>query len=124
MLNEKEELLLKNKDFADTFNEYFASIAESLDLLKWENKTNVLGFNDSNQANLDIIIRKYGKHPIIQIIKQKFRIRKKNLVQLVSKDEVTKIIKDLKNNKKCCTFNNHSNKNYTYLHSQLKIAKY
>ena len=100
------------------------SIAESLDLLNWENKANVLGFNDSNQDYLDIIIRKYGKHPIIQMIKQKFRIRTKNLVQLVSKDGVTKMIKDLKNNKKCCTFNNHSTKNYTCLHSQLKIDKY
>ena len=32
MLNENGELLLKDKDIADTFNEYFGSIVESLDL--------------------------------------------------------------------------------------------
>ena len=32
MLNENGELILKDKDVADTFNEYFESIAESLDL--------------------------------------------------------------------------------------------
>ena len=34
MLNENEELLLKDKYVADTFNEYFRSIVESLDLYK------------------------------------------------------------------------------------------
>ena len=32
MLNENGELLLKDKNIADTFNEYFGSIAESIDL--------------------------------------------------------------------------------------------
>ena len=31
MLNENGELLLKDKDIANTFNEYFGSIVESLD---------------------------------------------------------------------------------------------
>ena len=34
ILNENGELLLNDKDIADTFNEYFGSIAESLDLYK------------------------------------------------------------------------------------------
>ena len=34
MLNENGELLLKDKDIADTFNEYFESIVESLGLYK------------------------------------------------------------------------------------------
>ena len=38
MLNENGELVLKEKDIADTFNEYFWSIVESLDLYKWEIK--------------------------------------------------------------------------------------
>ena len=32
MLNENGELLLKDKDIADTFSEYFGSIVASLDL--------------------------------------------------------------------------------------------
>ena len=49
MLNENGGLLLKDKDIADTFNEYFGSIVESLDLYKWESEITDLGLNDSNQ---------------------------------------------------------------------------
>ena len=59
MLNKNGELLLKDKDFADTFNEYLGSIFESLDLYKLENEISDLGLNDSNQDYLDIIVRKY-----------------------------------------------------------------
>ena len=55
MLNENGELLLKDKDIADTFNDYFWSIVESLDLYKWESEITDLGLNDSNQDYLDII---------------------------------------------------------------------
>ena len=49
MLNKKGELLLKDKDVADIFNEYFGSIVESLDLYKWESEISDLGLNCSNQ---------------------------------------------------------------------------
>ena len=68
MLNEKGELLLKDKDVADIFNEYFGSIVESLDLYKWESEISDLGLNYSNQDYLDIIICKYEKHENIQMI--------------------------------------------------------
>ena len=96
MLNENGELLLKDKDIADTFNEYFGSIVESLDLCKWESKISDLGSDDSNQDYLDITIRKYEKHPSIKMIKQNFRISKKFSFEPVSKVEVKKIIKGLK----------------------------
>ena len=76
ILNENGELLLKDKDIADTFNEYFGSIVESLDLYKWESEITDLGLNDSNQDYLDITISKYEKHLSIQMIKQNFRISK------------------------------------------------
>ena len=66
MLNENEELILKDKDIADTFNEYFGFIVESLDLYKWENEISDLGLNDSNQDYLNITIYKNEKHPSIQ----------------------------------------------------------
>ena len=99
MLKENGELLLKDEDAADTFNKYFGSIVESLDLYKWESEISDLGLNDSNQDYLDITICKCEKHPSIQIIKQNFRISKKFSFQPVSKDEVKKIIKYLKNSK-------------------------
>ena len=97
MLNEDGELLLKDKDIADRFNEYFGSIVESLDLYKWESEITDLGLNDSNQDYLDVTIRTYEKHPSIQMIKKNFRISKKFSLEPVSKDDVKKIIKDLKN---------------------------
>ena len=99
MLNENGELLLKDKDIADTFNEYFGSIVELLDLYKWESEITNLDLNDSNQDCFDITINKYEKHPSIQMIKQNFRISKKFSLEPVSNDEVKKIIKDLKNSK-------------------------
>ena len=99
MLNENGESLLKDKDIADTFNEYFGSIVESLDLYKWESEITDLGLNDSNQDYLDITIRKYEKHPSIQMIKQNFRISEKVSLEPASKDEVKKIIKHLRNSK-------------------------
>ena len=71
------ELLLKDKDVADKFNEYFGSIVESLDFYKWEIEIRDLGLNEWNQDYVDIFVRKYEKHPSIQMIKQNFRIRKK-----------------------------------------------
>ena len=68
MLNDNGELLLIDEDVADTFNEYFGSIVESLDLYKWESEISDLGLNYSNQDYLDITIRKYENHPSIQMI--------------------------------------------------------
>ena len=99
MLNENGELLLKDKDIADTFNKYFGSIFESLDLYKWESEITDLGLIGFNKDYLDITIRKYEKHLSIQMIKQNFRISKKFSLEPVSKDEVKKIIKDLKNSR-------------------------
>ena len=55
--------------------------------------------NDSNQDYLDIAIRKYEKHPSIQMIKQNFRISKEFSFRPISEDDVKNMIKDLKNSK-------------------------
>ena len=99
MLNENGDLLLKDEDITDTFNEYLGSIVESLDLYKRESEISDLSLNEYNQDYLDITICKYEKHPSIQIIKQNFKIPKRFSFETVSKDEVKKIIKDLQNSK-------------------------
>ena len=86
------------------------SIVESLDLYNLESEISYLGFNYSNQDYLDIVIRKLEEHPSIQMIKRNFRIPKKFSFQLISKDEVKKIIKDL-NNSKSLGGGRNSNKN-------------
>ena len=96
MLNENEELLLKDKDIADTFNEYFEFIVESLDLYEWESEISDLGLSDFYQDYLDITRRKYEKHPSIKMIKQNFRISKKFSFKRVGKVDFKKIIKGLK----------------------------
>ena len=67
MLRKNGELLLKDKDVADTFNEYFGSIFELLDLYKWKGEISNLGLIDSNEDYLDSIMSKNGKHPGIRI---------------------------------------------------------
>ena len=80
---------MKDKDVADTFNEYFGSIVESLDLYKWESETSDLGLNDSNQHYLHIIIvgmkniQVYQWYRILEFLKSLS-------FQLVSKDEIKK----------------------------------
>ena len=102
---------MKDHDVADTFNGYFVSIVESLDLYNLESEISYLGLNYSNQDYLDIVIRKLEEHPSIQMIKRNFRIPKKFSFQLISKDEVKKIIKDLNNSKSLWGGGRNSNKN-------------
>ena len=41
-LNEKSDIVFKNKEIANTFNEYFGSIVESLDIHIWtEGSSNI-----------------------------------------------------------------------------------
>ena len=101
---------MKDHDVADTFNGYFVSIVESLDLYNLESEISYLGLNYSNQDYLDIVIRKLEEHPSIQMIKRNFRIPKKFSFQLISKDEVKKIIKDLNNSKSLGGGGRNSNK--------------
>ena len=95
------DLFLFSTQFAQGYSiyHYFGSIVESIDLYKWENEISALGVNDSNQDYQDVIIRKHEKDTSIKMIKLDFRIPKKFSFQLVSNDDVRKIIKDLKNSK-------------------------
>ena len=54
-LNEDGELILKNKEVANTFNDYFGSIAENLNLEHWGEESNSNSvINHRNNVN-DII---------------------------------------------------------------------
>ena len=70
MLNEDGELILKNKEIANTFNDYFGSIVENLNLERWvedSNSNSVI----NHRNNVNDIIKKYNNHPSIKIIKKK-----------------------------------------------------
>ena len=98
VLNEDGELILKNKEIANTFNDYFGSIVENLNLEHWDEDSNSYsGINHRN--NVKDIIKKYSNHPSIKNIKKKYKNIKKFSFRPVTTDEVKKVIKDLKTNK-------------------------
>ena len=49
-------------------------LMNNYNLYKWESETSDLSLNDSNQDYMDITIRKYEKHPSIQINSRIHRI--------------------------------------------------
>ena len=88
----------KNKESASTFNDYFGSIVENLNLEHWDEDSNSYsGFNHRN--NVKDIIKKYINYPNINDIKKKYKNIKKFSFRPVTTDEVKKVIKDLKRNK-------------------------
>ena len=98
MLNEDGELILRNKEIAITFNDYFGSIVENLNLEHWDEDCNSYsGINHRN--NVKDIIKEYSNLPSIKNIKKKYKNIKKFSFRPVTTDEVKKVIKDLKANK-------------------------
>ena len=103
-LNENGNLILKNKEIAKTFNDYFCAIVYSLNLHHWEDKTSP---PSSTSDKIDDIIKNYEKHPSIHpsiknihpSIKTKYRGISSFSFRPVSAEEVRKIIQDLKTNK-------------------------
>ena len=98
VLNENGELIFKNKEIADTFNNYFGSIVENLNLQHWNESSDTPSLRVRSK-DLNYVINKYRNHPSIKIIKENFSNVKKFAFQLVSTEDVKKVIKDLKTNK-------------------------
>ena len=98
VLNENGELIFKNKEIADTFNNYFGSIVENLNLQHWNESSDTPSLGVRSK-DLNYVINKYRNHPSIKIIKENFSNVKKFAFQLVSTEDVKKVIKDLKTNK-------------------------
>ena len=68
VLNENGELILKNKEIADTFNNYFGSIVDNLNLQHQNESSDMLSLGVRSK-DLNYIINKYSNHPITKIIK-------------------------------------------------------
>ena len=96
-LNENGNLILKNKEIAKTFNDYFSAIVDNLNLHHWENKTSPPSRTSDKINN---IIKNYEKHPsILYNIQTKYRGIISFSFRPVSVEKVKKIIQDLKPNK-------------------------
>ena len=98
VLNEDGELILKNKEIANTFNDYFGSIVENLNLEHQgkDSKNNLVIIHGNN---FNDIIKKCVNHPGIKNIKKKYKNINKFSFCPVTADEVKKVIKHLKTNK-------------------------
>ena len=93
ILNENGNLILKNEEIAKTFNDYFGSIVENLNLHYWEDKNSVPS-NSSNKIN--DIIKNFENHPSIYNIKTKYRGISKFSFQPVTIEEVKNIVRLIK----------------------------
>ena len=95
MLIENGELILKNKEIANTFNDHFGSIVDSLSLDHWDDHfLSPTIFSDW----IDNIIKRYKNHPRLKNIKAKFNSFRSFSFQPVFMEEVKTVIRDLKNN--------------------------
>ena len=92
MLSENGELILKNKEIANTFNDHFGSIVDNL------------GFDHSlsltkGDDRIDDIIKRYKNRPSIKNIKAKINSVRIFSFQPVSVEDFKTVTRDLKNNK-------------------------
>ena len=96
MLSENGELILKNKEIANIFDDHFGSIVENLDLNHWNDHS--LSPTESSDR-IENIIKWYKNHPSIRNIKANFNSVSILSFQPVFVDDDKTVIKDLKNNK-------------------------
>ena len=96
MVSENGELILKNKEIAYIFNDYFGSIVENLGLDHWDDHS----LSPTKSADrIENIIKRYKNHPSIRNIKANFNSVCIFSFQPVCVDDVKTVIQDLKNNK-------------------------
>ena len=90
MLSENGELIMKNQDIAYSFNDYFGSVVENLNLFQW-NEHN----GEIHSKKVETMIEDFKNHSSCEIIKQYF----KNQITFTLRHVTTqKVIHDLKNN--------------------------
>ena len=71
MLSENGELIVKNQDIANTFNDYFGLVAENLNLFQWNDHN-----GEIRQINVETITENFKNHPSYKIIKKHFNMSK------------------------------------------------
>ena len=63
ILHEKGDIIFKNKEIANTFNEYLGSIVESLDLHIWTESSSNVPPSQTSDNDMDKILIKLANHP-------------------------------------------------------------
>ena len=92
-LIESDKIISENNKIAKTFNTYFESVADSLNLFEW------IGESVNSNDKIEQILFKLSKHPSILKVKQKVKINRNFSFQSVSEDTVKNIVKNLSSDK-------------------------
>ena len=71
ILHENSDIIFKNKEIANKFNEYFGSIVEALDLHVWTKSSCNVPPSYTSDDDIDSILIKFANHPSIKTIKKK-----------------------------------------------------
>ena len=92
-LIENGEFLTENNKIEKTFNLFFETVTDSLNLFSWSSKVKVC--DDKVQG----IILNFSNHPSILKIKEKFQLNKRISFQHVSEATVRKVVKNFPSDK-------------------------
>ena len=92
-LNESGKILTENIKIVYTFNSYFKSVTDSLEIFYWPLQPDV------SCDKVENIIKRFSNHPSIIKIKHKFKISKKFSFQCVSEATLRKVVKSLLSDK-------------------------
>ena len=92
-LIENDRIVSENNKIAKTFNTYFESVTDSLNLFEW------IGESVNSNDKIEQILVKFSKHPSILKIKQKVKINSKFSIQSVSEDTVKNVVKNFPSDK-------------------------
>ena len=96
MLSENWELILKNNEITNTFNDHFRSTVNKLGLDHWDDHSLSPTMGSDR---IDNIIKLYKNQPSIKNIKAKFNSFRSFSFQAVLMEEVKTVIWDMENNK-------------------------
>ena len=92
-LIENDRILSENNKIAKSFNTYFESVTDSLNVSEW------IGEPVNSNDKIEQIIAKLSKYPSILKIEQKVKINRKLSFQFVSEDTVKNVVKNLPSDK-------------------------
>ena len=92
-LIENDRIIPENNKMAKTFNTYFGSVTDPLNLFDW------IGESVNSNDKIEQILFKFSKHPSVLKIKQKIKINSKFSFQSVSEDTVKNVVKNLPSDK-------------------------
>ena len=92
-MNENGEILTENIKIAKTFNLYFESVTDSLELFDWPLQSNI------SYDKVQNIVKSFFNYSSIIKIKHKYKLNKKLSFQCVSEATVRKVVNSLPSDK-------------------------